>query len=84
MIVGVSSRGIDIEVNACKTKVQSNNRTAGEGVTEPLTPPTILSLEQSLDFISEDEILEVTPKSLRIRKKILSTTLRRVDKRRGN
>jgi GTP-binding protein len=84
MVVGMSSRNIDIEVNACKEKVQSNNRTAGEGVTEPLTPPTILSLEQTLDLVGDDEFLEVTPISLRLRKQILSSILRKVNKRRSN
>jgi len=84
MVVGMSSRSIDIEVNACKEKVQSNNRTAGEGVTEPLTPPTILSLEQALDLVGDDEFLEVTPISLRLRKQILSSILRKVDRRRSN
>ena len=81
MIVGVASRNLDIEVNICKAKQLTNNRSVGEGVKIQVTPPTILTLEQSLDFINEDELLEVTPKSLHIRKKILSTTKRRVAKR---
>lgn len=82
MVVGVSSREDDIEVNVCKAKQLTNNRSAGEGVSEGLAPPTILSLEQSLDFIAEDELLEVTPKSLRVRKKYLATVERRVMERR--
>lgn len=78
MVVGISNRDIDIEVNVCKAKKLTNNRSAGEGVSVPLEPATILTLEQSLDFINEDEILEVTPKSIRIRKKILSFVQRRV------
>ena len=78
MVVGISNRDIDIEVNICKAKKLTNNRSAGEGVSVPLEPATILTLEQSLDFINEDEILEVTPKSIRIRKKILSFVQRRV------
>lgn len=81
MIVGVSNRDIDIEVNICKAKKLTNNRSAGEGVSIALTPATILSLEQALDFINEDEFLEVTPTSLRIRKKILSTVKRRAAQR---
>ncbi len=81
MIVGVASRNIDIEVNVCKAKKLTNNRSAGEGVSVALTPPTILSLEQALDFINEDELLEVTPTSLRMRKKILSQSKRRVANR---
>jgi len=81
MVVGLATRSIDIEVNVCKEKKLTNNRSAGEGVSEPLAPPTILSLEQSLDFINEDEILEVTPLNIRIRKKILSQVKRRVSVR---
>jgi GTP-binding protein len=81
MIVGVANRDIDIEVNVCKAKKLTNNRSAGEGVSVPLEPATILSLEQALDFINEDEILEVTPLSIRVRKKILSFVNRRVDTR---
>lgn len=81
MVVGVGSREFDIEVNVCKEKQQTNNRSAGEGVSVPLIPATTLSLEQALDFINEDEFLEVTPNHLRIRKKILSFTKRRVAKR---
>ncbi|MCL4374389.1 translational GTPase TypA [Patescibacteria group bacterium] len=81
MVVGVSNRDRDIEVNVCKAKQLTNNRSAGEGVSVPLTPATKLSLEQCLDFIADDELLEVTPQTLRLRKKILSETLRRVDNR---
>ncbi len=78
MVVGVANRNMDIEVNVCKAKKLTNNRSAGEGVSAPLTPATILSLEQALDFINEDEMLEVTPNNIRIRKKILSFVQRRV------
>ena len=84
MVVGVGAREFDIEVNICKEKQLSNNRSVGEGTSVPLIPATILSLEQSLDFINEDEFLEVTPTSIRIRKKVLSLTQRRVSKRQGN
>ncbi|MFO0703646.1 MAG: translational GTPase TypA [Patescibacteria group bacterium] len=83
MVVGVASKPMDIEVNVCKEKKLTNNRSAGEGVSESLTPPTILSLEQSLDFIADDELLEVTPESLRIRKKFLTEADRRVNRRQG-
>ncbi|MBI2464048.1 hypothetical protein HYV57_03765 [Candidatus Peregrinibacteria bacterium] len=78
MVVGMASRNLDIEINICKAKKLTNNRSVGEGVKIQLTPPTVLSLEQSLDFINEDELLEVTPLSLRLRKKILSQVLRKV------
>lgn len=72
MIVGLHSRREDIEVNVTKEKKQSNMRSKGEGVKLVLTPPTIMSLEQYLDFLEEDELLEVTPLSLRPRKKMLT------------
>jgi GTP-binding protein len=78
MVVGMSTREIDIEVNVCKAKKLTNNRSVGEGVSEPLAPHVTLSLEQSLDFINDDELLEVTPKNLRLRKTYLSTVERRV------
>lgn len=78
MVIGVASKQHDVEVNATKAKQLTNNRSSGEGVSVSVTTPTILSLEQSLDFIDDDELLEVTPKSLRIRKRILSLTQRRV------
>jgi len=81
MVVGVANKPMDIEVNVCKEKQLTNNRSSGEGVSESLTPPTTLSLEQCLDFIGEDELLEVTPQSLRIRKKGLTEADRRVIKR---
>ncbi len=84
MVVGVASRDIDIEVNVCKEKKLTNNRSAGEGVSVALTPATVLSLEQALDFIVDDEFLEVTPINLRIRKKVLSIVQRRVVKRNQN
>jgi GTP-binding protein len=81
MVVGAANKPMDIEVNVCKEKQLTNNRSAGEGVSESLTPATVLSLEQCLDFIAEDELLEVTPQSLRIRKKGLTEADRRVIKR---
>ena len=81
MVVGVASKLMDIEVNACKEKQLTNNRSAGEGLNESLTPAITLSLEQSLDFINDDELLEVTPLNLRIRKRFLTEATRRVAKR---
>lgn len=76
MIVGQTGRAEDIEVNVCKTKHLTNTRSSSVDDALRLVPPKILSLEQSLEFIDTDELLEVTPKSLRIRKKILDSTLR--------
>jgi len=81
MVVGVASQERDIEVNVCKGKKLTNNRSSGEGVKIQLEPPTILSLEQYLDLIGDDELLEVTPASLRLRKMHLSQNARRVAKR---
>ena len=72
MIIGMNSRKDDIEVNVTKEKKQTNMRSKGEGVKLVLTPPTIMSLEQYLDFLEDDELLEVTPKNLRPRKKYLT------------
>ena len=76
MVVGETGRAEDIEVNVCKTKHLSNTRSSGSDEALKLTPPKILSLEQSLDFLDNDELLEITPKSLRIRKKILDSRIR--------
>jgi len=77
MVVGQNGRGEDIELNVCKKKQLTNTRSSSADEALRLTPPKILSLEQALDFIETDELLEVTPKSLRIRKKILDPTLRK-------
>ena len=77
MIVGQSGKGEDIELNVCKRKQMTNTRSSAADEALRLTPPRILSLEQALEFIDNDELLEVTPKSLRIRKKILDSTLRK-------
>ncbi|MFA5197455.1 MAG: translational GTPase TypA [Patescibacteria group bacterium] len=71
MVVGLNSREQDIHINVCKEKKLTNTRAAGSDDSIMLTPPTIFSLEQSLDFLEDDELLEVTPKSLRLRKKDL-------------
>ena len=77
MVVGQNGRGEDIELNVCKKKQLTNTRSSSADEALRLTPPKILSLEQALDFIDTDELLEVTPKSLRIRKKILDPTMRK-------
>ena len=81
MVVGETGRAEDIEVNVCKTKHLSNTRSSGADEALKLTPPKILSLEQALDFIDTDELLEITPENIRIRKKILDPTLRMRAKR---
>lgn len=77
MVVGQNGKGEDIELNVCKKKQLTNTRSSSADEALRLTPPKILSLEQALDFIDTDELLEVTPQSLRIRKKILDPTLRK-------
>jgi len=77
MVVGQTGRAEDIEINVCKTKKLTNTRSSSADEALKLTPPRILSLEQCLEFIDTDELLEITPKSLRIRKKILDPTLRK-------
>ena len=78
---GMGGKAEDIEVNVCKKKQLTNTRASGSDDALKLTPPKILSLEQALDFIDTDELLEITPKSIRIRKKILDPTLRMRAKR---
>jgi GTP-binding protein len=77
MVIGSSSRAEDIELNVCKKKHLTNTRSSSADEALTLVPPRILSLEQALDFIDVDELLEVTPESLRIRKRILDPTLRK-------
>ena len=77
MVIGQCSRAEDIELNVCKKKHLTNTRSSSADEALTLTPPRVLSLEQALDFIDTDELLEVTPESLRIRKKILDPTLRK-------
>lgn len=82
MVVGECARNEDIDVNVCKKKHVSNCRASGSDEALRLTPPIELSLENSIEFISSDELLEVTPKSIRIRKKILDTALRKKEQAR--
>ena len=77
MVVGESAKPEDIEINVCKTKHLTNTRASNADEALTLTPPRIMSLEQAMDFIDSDELLEVTPKSLRIRKKILDSRMRK-------
>lgn len=76
MIIGQNAKAEDIEINVCKSKKLTNTRSSGADDALRLTPPKVLSLEQALEFIDTDELLEVTPSSLRIRKKILDGTVR--------
>ncbi len=76
MVVGENSRNEDITINVCKRKQLTNTRASGSDEALRLVPPVNMSLENCLDFIGDDELVEITPKSLRIRKKILNTELR--------
>lgn len=76
-IIGLNKRGDDLEINVCRAKHLTNMRSSSSDGVVQLTPPTILSLEQCLDFIENDELLEVTPKSLRLRKKQLDPSKRK-------
>ena len=77
MVIGQSPKSEDIELNVCKTKHLSNTRTSSSDEALKLVPKKIMSLEQCIDFIDTDELLEVTPENLRIRKKILDSTARK-------
>ena len=80
MIVGINPKNEDITVNVCKKKHVTNMRAAGSDDALRLTPPLNYSLEQCLEFVGDDELCEVTPKNIRLRKKILSTELRAKDR----
>ncbi len=77
MVIGQNPKAEDIEVNVCKAKKLTNTRASGSDEALRLVPPKVMSLEQCLEFIDTDELLEITPVSLRIRKKILDPTLRK-------
>ena len=77
MVVGQNPKAEDIEINVCKTKKLTNTRSSSADEALRLTPPKVMSLEQCLEFIDTDELLEITPKSLRIRKKILDPMQRK-------
>jgi len=76
MVVGANPKGLDIEVNVCRKKQQTNIRAAGSDEAIRLSPPSIMSLEQLMEFVESDELIEITPKHLRLRKRILDTNLR--------
>lgn len=77
MVIGQNGKAEDVELNVCKKKQLTNTRSSGADDALRLSPPRILSLEQALEFIDTDELLEVTPKSIRIRKKMLDPTMRK-------
>lgn len=77
MVIGQTGKSEDIEVNVCKKKQLTNTRSSSADEALRLVPPRILSLEQALDFIDTDELLEVTPTHIRIRKKILDPLMRK-------
>ena len=76
MIVGINSRNEDISINVCKEKHLTNTRASGSDDALRLVPPLKMSLEQSIEFIADDELVEVTPKNIRLRKRILDTKTR--------
>ncbi len=83
MIVGINSRGEDLAINVCKEKHLTNTRASGSDDALRLVPPLQFSLEKAIEFIQEDELVEVTPKNIRLRKKILDTKTRERMSRRG-
>lgn len=78
MVIGQTGKTEDIEINVCRSKKLTNTRASGSDDALKLSPPKILSLEQALEFIDTDELLEITPENIRIRKKILDPTMRNV------
>ena len=84
MLVGLHARDDDLVVNVCKEKKQTNVRAATSDIAVKLTPPMLMSLEEALDFITDDEVVEVTPTNIRLRKRILSSDERhRIGRRRA-
>lgn len=82
-VIGMNSRNDDIWVNACKTKHLTNHRSKGDGVTEYFKTPKVMDLEDAIEFISDDELVEVTPKNIRIRKTVLDEVEARRNKSQG-
>ena len=82
MIIGQTNRSQDIAINVCKEKKKTNVRSSTADIAIKLVPPVIMSLEQSIDFINKDELVEITPKSIRLRKKILNETMRNRERHR--
>jgi GTP-binding protein len=76
MIIGENSRQADMDVNITKEKKQTNMRSSGADEAIRLIPPKKLSLEQAIEFVNDDELVEITPKSIRLRKKILAANMR--------
>ena len=81
MVVGENPKGLDIEVNVCRKKQQTNIRASGSDEALRLSPPRGMSLEEALEFIEDDELIEVTPSTFRIRKKILDKQKRMKSKK---
>ena len=75
-VVGMNAKGLDIDVNVCKTKKLTNTRASGSDDAIVLTPPKKMSVEEMMEFVEDDELIEVTPNNLRIRKRILDSNLR--------
>lgn len=83
MVIGSSPKGQDIEVNVCRKKHQTNTRASGSDDSLRLSPPKQMSLEEALEFIEDDELIEVTPENIRIRKRVLDSTKRYKSKKRN-
>jgi GTP-binding protein len=81
MVIGEHSRGNDLEVNPMKAKQLTNMRASGKDEAVRLTPPRLMSLEQALAYIADDELVEVTPKSIRLRKRLLDPHARKKESR---
>ena len=84
MIVGLNSRGEDLSINVCKEKHLTNTRASGSDEALRLVPPIQMSLEKAIEFIQDDELVEVTPKNIRLRKKILDSKERERAARNSN
>jgi GTP-binding protein len=80
MIVGLNSRLQDIAINVCKEKKRTNVRSSTSDIAIKLAPPVQLSLEQAIDFINNDELVEVTPRNIRLRKRLLTQAQRSKDR----
>ena len=76
MVIGENSRENDLDVNVIKEKKLTNMRASGSDESLHIAPPRLMSLEQTIEFIKEDEVVEVTPKNIRIRKKVLEANRR--------
>jgi GTP-binding protein len=82
MIVGANNKEGDLALNVCRTKKLTNMRAAGKDDNVILAPPRVLSLEECLEFVEDDELLEVTPENLRLRKRVLNADQRKKSERR--